>query len=102
MLLLKSFVYFHPELQEQINEIQSSETYLLPRQDKRLKQNVTFLQTKVNKAEKVRSEIRLAKADPAYLKSNEIQLLERKQKAIQDIFRKIQGPGRLESKETFF
>ena len=73
-----------------------------PRQEKKLKGNVIFLQAKVNKATKVRSEIRLAKADPAYLKNNEIQILERKLKSIQDIFKEIQGATRLQSERAFY
>ena len=72
------------------------------RQEKKLNGNVIFLQAKVNKAEKVRSEIRLAKADPAYLKNNEIQILEQKLKSIQDIFKEIQGTNRLQFKIAFY
>jgi hypothetical protein len=65
-----------------------------------MKSNLTYLQAKVEKAEKIRGEIRLAKVDPAYLKTKEIQILQQKLKAGQDILKRIQGTSRLQAAKT--
>ena len=81
---------FQIELQEQIDEIRSWKAFLLPRQEKRLKKNIIYFETKTKEDKKVKAEIRLAKADPAYLNDEDIRILEQKMKPMENIFRKIQ------------